>query len=668
MKSTLNNFYILIFALIALLVIPCDSADDACARLANDYKQSNGDPNFSLKHSDVQACFESFPYDKNLAKNTIETLKRSLQGFYVFLSQAKEPPQQGFSFRAMDLIKELDSLLSNNYKTDYQFMMDTFNLINDLKDPHLGFMQSCYFTFSYDQQLSLYSVVNNNEQIIKIFEDKKDKNTIDCEVTHIDGKPSIEVIKEYADTLPLSRDSGARFNYALSRVIFDDNGDLVETPGSFTSRRNLPNNSSVEYSLKCANDASKNFTREWKVTPKTPIMFNMFNTSKDYWDTFCLINDNITVPSSNATNVKAVTQKIYNVTEAKMVYKTSISEFFILSDKKTGVFVLSSVSAPDFVDELFEIQNGFNLLENSGIKKLVLDFSDNIGGSIELGFFIVYLLFPGSDPSFNQDMVVTEISREAFFQATAQSELKHYIDISKIPPFNISSNESIARWAADAAYDVTSGDSDFDAFSYKNPATHEHFHNAKEFIGNNANIRGGTPTKYTTKFVNRYSERLGTFIELVSGNFFNKYEWKNKDMIILTNGLCGSACASISQRMAIKHNVSTVAIGGYKDTQLSYASFPGGQIIKFDDFLEDLDGIGLLQNKTLVDLIPLPFEINAKFSFTLREAYDVVNKYDLNQEDVLEFIFKPAEYRIYYDEITARDPSVLWLKVAKLLN
>jgi hypothetical protein len=66
MKSTFNIFYILIFALIAFLVIPCNAIDDACGRIANDFDRSSKDPNFSVKH-----CFESFLYDKKLAEKVI---------------------------------------------------------------------------------------------------------------------------------------------------------------------------------------------------------------------------------------------------------------------------------------------------------------------------------------------------------------------------------------------------------------------------------------------------------------------------------------------------------------------------------------------------------------------------------------------------------------------
>ena len=111
----------------------------------------------------------------------------------------------------------------------------------------------------------------------------------------------------------------------------------------------------------------------------------------------------------------------------------------------------------------------------------------------------------------------------------------------------------------------------FDAFSYKNPKTQDHFHTTEEFISNNTHISGGIPTKFTSRFVNRYLERIDVFIKLVSGNI-KTYNWKSEGMIILTNGICGSSCSIITQRMAEKYNVSTVAVGGFKDIPLFYTS------------------------------------------------------------------------------------------------
>ena len=147
-----------------------------------------------------------------------------------------------------------------------------------MKDAHLRIILTCYNTFNFDQQLSLYSVINKDDvQIIKIFDDRIDDSTIDCEVTHIDGRPSMEVIKEFTDLLDISRDAGVRFNSALAAVRFNDSDKLVEMPfimDSFTFRNlEVPNKLSVEYSLICKNNTSTKLTREWKITL---VFYNLF--------------------------------------------------------------------------------------------------------------------------------------------------------------------------------------------------------------------------------------------------------------------------------------------------------------------------------------------------------------------------------------------------------
>ncbi|CAG8741298.1 16187_t:CDS:2, partial [Funneliformis caledonium] len=282
--------------------------DDACARISTGYEQSNRDPEFSANYSDVKACFEAFPYDREIAENTIETIKKTLQGFFVYLSQAKEEPKQGYSFRSVDLIKELDSLLLKNYTSEFQFMLNVNNLIAELKDPHLRFIPLCYQKFIYSQQLSLYSVINKEGvQIIKIFDDEIDSNNVDCEVTHIDGRPSMEVIKEFAEErIDVSKDSGVRFNDALASLRINEIGDRIISARMFTLRNVLPEKSSIEYSLLCANDINTTFTREWKIGS---VYYDRFNTTDDFRNAFCLKNEII----DESVNVsKMFEPKIYN--------------------------------------------------------------------------------------------------------------------------------------------------------------------------------------------------------------------------------------------------------------------------------------------------------------------------------------------------------------------
>src|SRR5581483_10892602 len=142
------------------------------------------------------------------------------------------------------------------------------------------------------------------------------------------GRPSMEVINEFANVTRISKDAGARFNSVLSWISFNDSGALIDLPllDSFTNRYMFaPKNPSVEYSLMCANNTSTNFTREWSI--RTPY-YNVFESSKDYWNILCLSTD-VLLPAPIPIEKEP---KVYKMRECEMVYNSLIARFFILSD------------------------------------------------------------------------------------------------------------------------------------------------------------------------------------------------------------------------------------------------------------------------------------------------------------------------------------------------
>jgi len=65
-------FYTTIFATLIASFVKSSVVsrdDDACERISIEYKRSNEDPAFSAKYSDLKACFESFPYDREIAES-----------------------------------------------------------------------------------------------------------------------------------------------------------------------------------------------------------------------------------------------------------------------------------------------------------------------------------------------------------------------------------------------------------------------------------------------------------------------------------------------------------------------------------------------------------------------------------------------------------------------
>ncbi|KAF0548162.1 peptidase s41 family protein [Gigaspora margarita] len=127
-----------------------------------------------------------------------------MSNYYVFLNQAKEEPPKGFTYQPVDLIKELEPLRKETFKSDYDFVAALRNIISKLKDGNTQNINICYHNFIYDQNLTLYSVIttdneNKQKQIIKVFDNKLDPSNNDCEVTEIHGKPALQAIIDFAN-------------------------------------------------------------------------------------------------------------------------------------------------------------------------------------------------------------------------------------------------------------------------------------------------------------------------------------------------------------------------------------------------------------------------------------------------------------------------------------
>ncbi|RIB16416.1 hypothetical protein C2G38_2189991 [Gigaspora rosea] len=594
---------------------------DGCARIHNEFIEKQAT---KFTYADVKDCYKSFPFDKEVASKTIDTLTGLLGGFYSFLDKAKESPQPGFDFKAMDLIAELELFRNKSYTTLYDFTIDVGHLFNDLKDAHTNFKSNCFTTFAFYTNMTFYSVVDNGEQKIKVFNDTIDRSNIDCEVTHIDGQKAFQVISEYAkNSVYASRDLGVRFNIAL---------DFTSTITSFAIRYEIPKKPDITYTLKCNNSNEFEVKRNW-VAFSSHIFLNKFIDSKSYFDNICNpIKGNRQFISSNfkfqeITNIfnsanSLLAEQDQSVTRIAIV--DDFIGFFKLED--FGVIkILTEYPAVLSDDTLDKVILGFKRLANTGVKKVVLDLSDNLGGYLFLILFFNLLLFPNTYPSFDFD---TRISEQMRLAITEQ--------------FKLATRNNI-----------------FNMKVYVNATTHANFTSANDFFGNNVYTRGGVIGNYSNKYtvMDDILNEISQFIL----NLTTPVSWKPENYIILTNGLCGSACAFIAEHAVEFNNVTTVAVGGIAyNTSLSYSSFPGGSTVNSTQIFESLGKLGLLSN----NLMPKPFPLTGmSITFPINEMYSKINP-----DEILEFAFRPAKFRLFYDEKNIRNISMLWSQAAALIG
>ncbi|CAG8565358.1 7239_t:CDS:2, partial [Cetraspora pellucida] len=171
------------------------------------------------------------------------------------------------------------------------------------------------------------------------------------------------------------------------------------------------------------------------------------------------------------------------------------------------------------------------------------------------------------------------------------------------------------------------------------------FSSIKDFIGNNFIERGNTTSRYSNKFTFQLDSEL---LDIIKDK--PKLRWTKHNTIILTNGFCGSACAQVAQYLVEIGEFPTVAVGGFYKTPLSYSSFVGGEVLSYDNQTIKINGIP-------------GFPLSGELQFTATESYSV------NEPNkVLDFLYRPAKYRIYYNDQNARDPRILWSEAAKFLD
>ncbi|CAG8561113.1 15003_t:CDS:2, partial [Dentiscutata heterogama] len=520
---------------------------DGCARIYNEYVTT--DTNI-FDYEDVKDCYKSFPYDNEIAFKTIETLNTLFHGFYSFLYKANELPQRGLDYRPINILVQLKLLLKKRYDTLFNFMDSVRKLIFNLKDAHTSFVTNCFSSFVFYTNLTLYSIVTDDGvQKIKIFNDTIDPSNINCEVTHIDGRRAIQVISEFPNYI--SKDPGVRFNAAID----------INYPGvTFFTRVDLPETPSITYTLKC-NKHLKYVERNWKAIGIQPILSN-FNNSKTYFENICknttlnykLLNDKITeITESHKNNYDIKSSKGVN-----LIYE--IVDFISFFKKQDfGVVKIKSESIPLNNTLVIEIIRGFRALADTGVKKVVLDLSDNLGGFVVTSNFINLLLFPNTKTFFDMDIRISKQLKLILQELVNMREIVSAKDLKK--------------------------------FQY-----------ADNLIGNNVVTRGSVTAHYSNRFF------LGDpydYKDIISQHLITPLPWKSADLIILTNSLCGSSCALIAEGAAEINNVSTVAVGGFVDKPLSYASCQGG--IAIDSiFIFNIISKLNLQNNTLM---PKPFII-----------------------------------------------------------
>ncbi|KAF9987702.1 hypothetical protein BGZ75_000229 [Mortierella antarctica] len=628
-----------------LMSSPVDDAD-YCALASAASKAGHGVIPYSL----AKGCYEMFPFDSRIRDSTLRSVHANLESFYVFYDIAKSPPPlENSDLSPVDLSLSLMTLGNMTFPTDYAFHSDLAQLIAQLQDPHTTYKSMCYQQFQFIQPLSTYGVYENERQQVKIatvlneLDPRLGKALVDCEVTHIDGSPAFEVVSEFARTKSYSKDHGVRLNKAFSYLAHDRTGSAYDryALGTFAQRSTIPPNATVEYKISCE---SKMIKAGSATNPSAPAETTIelawsaldatmapYSNARSYRKQFCADDSIQTVKkfvldSASPDDFSPAKAHLHGGhAKSRELFRGPYASFHMLSDGNTAIFRLGTES-PDKMDTsrntfYSNIDDGFAAMAAAGATKLIIDLQNNSGGIICWGRYVLQTLFP------------------------------HTIDAPYI--YNLRASP-LAQALARATFANNDQDIESPYMGLVDPDTGD------ELNDDSWMIPGRTLPGREGYFSDQVTDRYCAAVEDIKGSS-DDTPFKAENMIILTNGFCGSTCAVLALQLHERYGVRSVAIGGHHGESMAFTSFPGGavqannsmwvsRIQQVFDMLPES-----AHTRKLRELLPRQLPANGQLTFTFRQVMSAAFP-----DKVSEYMRVPSEFRMDYTSARFRMPSILW--------
>lgn len=628
-----------------------------------------------FKPSQIRACYDSFPYDKSIAQRSLSALRNVLQ-VYAFTDWMNNSPNPGYQTN-VDLLKKLEVIEATDFPTDRAFHETVQDAVASINDGHTAYNIRCYSQFGFFQPFFLVSsaVDRPRRSGPSVFIHSYDDNLqtrfkldlqryVGARVMEIDGVPVYDALRKYADSIGYSKDKNTRLTRVFAYKVWDKSSNSFKgTRGLFASRKRLPENDAVVYTLELTSGETVKVNIPWAVKGlRSP---NGWIDKDSYWKGICKTGGaGSPFPSQNGISddddddmdepititpgqVRAAMQgPVVKRLKSDLVSSKSMKglstsregtnapirdPYYVSAGPGWGVFMLQDspigiLKMADFPRNLdgwlasFKI--GIQKLKKRGAEQLILDFSENTGGAICAAYAMAEVFVGESVKPFLTDIRLGGLMPDLF---EASKTLKNNI-------FNLRNYTNPQTGAP------------FKDLSWVTPGKVKTFANGRT-----------SPVPYTELFTQDCSD-----VTNVVRDFFKGFEfWDYKNVVFLTNGNCMSSCALLHN--ILHENVRelrTVAVySPSNDSKLqTVSSVAGGMGYRTAFFASDLISAGLIQDFDVS--LPLAGDI----SFAMRAAYS-----NIDPNVPLEYRLVTADYVLPYSLSNAMNMEQLWLDVATMV-
>ncbi|KAF9903437.1 hypothetical protein EC991_003810 [Linnemannia zychae] len=617
----------------------------------------------NISYDDIATCFNSIPFNKDIARTTVDSLTTFFNDYYISRDAAlySHLPKP-FGGDPVDIMVKLNRIGRARYSSDRKFHTDLYEAIESLHDGHAAYAPYCYVAYMFVQPIHMYAPVINGKQVLMVYKDSLDRGYQDCTVVKIDGKNAMSQVKKRADTLMTSKDPNVRLNEALASMAYkQDTGTFEVYPGQFALRNLLPERASMRYDLQCA---GKNVVveDEWFITPQMPWQFT---DTDSYIKNVCLAptqspagaeasanvvqkRDVVSISPQRREEIFALTKRALGRNEQiqaaaasppspSPVYPEAIkiavgnsTVFYQLKDRPSVGVIVFIAAMIDF-NEINFMYESLDTFHQKGVTDIIIDVVSGDGGYANVGPDFAQFFFPNKGP------------------------------LDKAAQMNLRVTPAIQQLSAKVFNSTDGGYSEMgNMFSLRGGG----FYDSSRFIDFSSNKTYTDNSLYMDTVVQSRNGRKSQYTKLTAYKQtthpvhpnLTSYPWTNNPsrLRIITDGRCLSACANIVYYLANLYKVPTFGIGGTKGQPLSKYQYATAGAVT----LEGFNGMFAFGNMTSpVKNVPYQGIISVALAQFFAPGSDVPLEYDAKQY--------PTEFRVDYDPVNARSREAIWTQVAK---
>ncbi|KAL5120116.1 hypothetical protein ACEQ8H_001941 [Pleosporales sp. CAS-2024a] len=661
-------------------------AQEPCALVASRITQSSA----RAQGIEAQAafdCLNSVPVDVAGNLELIQELKTVWQ-FQSELLWFKNPGP-AWEYGPLDIIQELDYIKANlnSFKSEYALQLAIQNITVRTGNFHFNYEPDILQVFQFSRPITVASVSSDGKSLPKIYAHDdilhlaKGSKSV-SEIQQINGLDPYDFMKSTWFSQYIDSDGRMNNMFSTSDTLspgafafqdkYDGNTTTIKWANGTTA--SFTNSASSKYSFTGVKDGPSFFTKFCTGAISGGTNSSSIGEGKDSKD-----RDTAPVPPGIRGPVRTIPRGTYHdrnkrQTLPKTTFPQAVAEadsgvvagYFLNGKGYDDVAVLKIISFtnPSTTGE-YKFNNDFQATVKSFLAQcqtknktsLIIDLRENGGGNTNLLLDTFMQLFPQLDPFSGQRYRASDAWMKI---GAAVNEIRGNSALAK--KYIILAGESIER----------TNEYRFWAYWKFRTVNGTNFASWDEFNG---------PTKlnsdeFTTTMRYNYSnaDRVSVLPEgfnFVTGTRPSLFDARN--VVMFTDALCGSSCASFHEELKNIAGVRAVTVGGRPENRpiQTITGTKGGEVVPmytFSQYATDMLDLSAhlsltsvrSDDATLRALANVPrIAVRAADSQSRIQMQDQVRKGDVSATP-LQFVYEAADCRIFYTPSSYSDPDLAW--------